>query len=88
MLASFTACSGKTEAKPDSVETTQKPAETTIVDIRYEEDDLPSNLNFDSTVNILSYNGSGDLSYRPEISVEELTSEVVNDSIYNSIICL
>ena len=29
MLASFTACSGKTEAKPDSVETTQKPAETT-----------------------------------------------------------
>jgi len=83
MLASFTACSGKTEAKPDSVETTQKPAETTVVDIRYEEDDLPSNLNFDSTVNILSYNGSGDLSYRPEISVEELTSEVVNDSIYN-----
>lgn len=83
MLASFTACSGETDVKPESSDTTQKPAETTISDIQYEEDALPTTLNFGSTVNILSYNGSGDSTYRPEISVEELTSDIVNDSIYN-----
>ena len=84
MLLSFAACSSSADAdKPSGETTAQSHQETTYADIEYEADDLPDSLNFDSTVNILSYDGSGDSSYRPEISVEELTSEVVNDSIYN-----
>jgi|GEM_PF-243883 len=81
LLFSFTACSVEGSAQPndttDSV-TTPIPDDTTIY---YEEDELPKNLKFKGdTVRILSLDEEG---AKNELTVEFLTSDVVNDSVFN-----
>lgn len=80
ILASFVACADGGSSKDTSpATTTASPINTP--EIEYEKDDLPDNLNFDgATVNILSMSNS---LWENEITVEDLTSEVINDSIYN-----
>ena len=86
MLAPIVACSSggdTTDNKPTDTQTTETP-ETTQPIIEYEKDDLPDNLDFnESKISILSKDISNELFAFPEISVEELSSDVVNDSIYN-----
>lgn len=80
MLASFVACSGGESAADTTSATTTAPSLNTP-EIEYEKDDLPDDLNFDgATVNILSMSNS---LWENEITVEDLASEVINDSIYN-----
>ncbi|MBR6558753.1 MAG: hypothetical protein IKT70_07050 [Clostridia bacterium] len=89
MLLSFVACSGGTgPAKDSNSKDTTVSGTTTDPIINYEEDDLPDDLNFEGqTVKILvtgSEPKEGDTSISlPEICADELTSDVVNDSIYN-----
>lgn len=81
-LLSFTACAQGTD--------TQKSPVTTVADtasapdgtqITFEEDELPENLNFGGqAVRFLIPEGDA---WDCEITVEEYTSEPVNDSIYN-----
>ena len=81
MLLSFIACSGEKQNDDNTPETTAKSAETTEPTIFYEEDELPDNLDFEgTTITILSPSG-GKLG--SDITVEDLNSDVVNDSIYN-----
>lgn len=82
MLLSFIACSGGNQNDVNvPSETTAKPAETTEPPIFYEADELPEDLDFEgTTISILSPDG-GNLS--TDITVEDLNSDVVNDSIYN-----
>ena len=78
MLIPLSACGGD-EDKKNVADTAEKTADTTVSDIYYEPDDLPENLNFDgAVVNILVVRNG-----KEEFSVEDLNSEVVNDSIYN-----
>lgn len=80
MILSFTACSGG--SGKDTKDTTA-PKETTAPQdtIVYEEDSLP-NLDFEGTeISILATNNTK--YYGCDVSAEELTSEPVNDSIYN-----
>jgi len=89
-LFSFIACASDTENGTDSgnqttaADTTAPTEGTTVF---YEEDSLPTGLNFGGQkVVILSeseYNPSGVKDVLPEITVEELTSDVINDSIFN-----
>ncbi len=82
MLASFAACagSGSGSAKDTKPSTTTSPTVTTPA-IEYEQDDLPEELDFGgATVNILSMDNA---LWVDEITVEELSSDVINDSIYN-----
>jgi len=88
MTVSFAACAEAPSSSPSdtTVSDSQKTPDTTISEIVYEEDSLPSTLDFGKdNVNILSpfINASADILQMPEITVEELTSEVINDSIYN-----
>jgi len=81
MLFLFSACNNGEEPHDSTSDTTAKTDETTAAsDIYYEPDDLPIGMNFDTTIKILACDGEGDVE---EISVEDLTSDVVNDSIYN-----
>jgi len=81
LILSLFACSGGNDDSKDT-----KPADTTspvVTDppIYYEEDELPSDLDFGGEkVFILAPEGE---TWEKEISVEELTSDPVNDSIYN-----
>jgi len=80
MLSSFAACaSGESSKSTTDATTTAPPLNTS--EIEYEKDDLPDDLNFDgTTVNILSMSNS---LWENEITVEDLSSEIINDSIYN-----
>ena len=81
MLLSFAACAGGGDTKDTTTSHTTTSPQNNNPDIVYEEDDLPDGLNFDGqTVNILSMDN--DL-WVDEITVEDLSSEVINDSIYN-----
>jgi len=80
MILSFTACSGGTTETPKD---TTSPTETTAPQdtIVYEEDALPK-LDFEGTeISILATDNVK--YYGCDVSVEELNSEPVNDSIYN-----
>ena len=92
MVLSFVACAGETgkNDKPDKT----KPTDTTapLVNnsgIEYEEDDLPAGLNFNGekvvvlSASVYDSDGKVDEGRKPEFTVEELTSDVINDSIYN-----
>ena len=90
ILIPFAACSDQSDLPADTTAPTQSdtqtPAETTKPAIEYEEDDLPSTLDFGGEpINILSpyINTSAGILQMPEITVEELSNEVINDSIYN-----
>ncbi|MBR5452513.1 MAG: extracellular solute-binding protein [Clostridia bacterium] len=91
MLLSFAACAGDNGASKDTGKTTSPTDGTTAPSfedvIDYEKDDLPASLNFGGDkVVVLSasiYNAEGEEDRMPEFSVEELTSDVINDSIYN-----
>lgn len=81
LLLSFAACAGTDTPQkdtPDDQDTTA--ADTTESPIVYEKDDLPDKLNFEQDVVILAPEGKN---WEKELSVEDLSSEVVNDSIYN-----
>jgi len=85
-LLSMTACAK--DNGDDTVSTSAQDAATTeannIPEIVYEDDDLPDDLDFGgTTINILSKDNSKEKNSLPEISAEELTNEVINDSIYN-----
>ncbi len=86
LTLSFVACSGGSSEKPK--DTTKTPTTTAPSDetIYYEPDELPE-LDFGGeTVTILStsiYNDEGQVDRKPEFTVEELSSDVINDSIYN-----
>jgi len=84
-LLSFTACSGSSdENKPNNTSTTTAPTTTANPDIVYEEDDLPANLDFgEEEVVFLTPTGKEGSHWDGEITVEDLSSEVLNDSIYN-----
>lgn len=78
MLLPLAACGGD-EDKTDTPTTTANPADTTVSNIYYEPDDLPEELDFGGeVVRILTEEGIVE-----EFSVEDLNSDVVNDSIYN-----
>ncbi len=81
LILSFAACSGgEGNGKTTTPSDTTVPAVTTSP-IVYEEDDLPNTLDFGGQkVVILAPEGE---TWEKEISVEELASEPVNDSIYN-----
>lgn len=85
MIFSFAACANNgNTGKQDSV-TTAEPAETTVNDIAYEEDNLPDTLNFGGekvTMLVLKEKESVGV-HDNEILTDELTSDVINDSIYN-----
>jgi len=91
MMLSFAACAGDPGSVKDPGKTTTAPSDTTGPDsdnsIVYEEDDLPAGLNFNGeTVVVLSasiYNAEGEEDIMPEFTVEDLNSDVINDSIYN-----
>lgn len=85
MLISFVACSGNSNDKKNPTNAvTTSPSETTEPVIFYEPDELPENLNFDGEeVVFLSPTGKSGSHWDGEITVEELSSEAVNDSIYN-----
>lgn len=88
MMVPFAACGEKTPATPTDTTTsdTKKSIDAPISEIVYEQDSLPNDLDFGGEpINILSkyINSTADILQLPEISVEELTSEVINDSIYN-----
>ncbi len=86
MLFSFVACSGS----GDTQDTTKAPVQTTapMTDsvIDRVEDDLPE-LDFNGeTVTILScnvYSIEGEVHRKPDFTVEELSSNAINDSLYN-----
>jgi len=81
MMLSFAACAtGESESKNPEVTSGTATESTTAPDIFYEPDDLPETLNFDSKVVILAPEGKN---WEKELSVEDLASEAVNDSIYN-----
>lgn len=86
MLTPIVACSSDNTPTDNNQTDTQitETQQTTQPIIEYEKDDLPDNLNFnESEISILSKDVSNVLFAFSEISVEELTSDVVNDSIYN-----
>ena len=85
ILISFAACSSDGPTQNDETKDDQTTVkDTTALAITYEEDDLPATLDFGGDkISILSRDVSNDRFAFPEISVEELTSDVVNDSIYN-----
>jgi len=83
MLFALVACSGGStpgNVTDDTTDSNNVNADTTVSDILYEDDDLPDSMNFDATINILSPDGAIATN---DITVEELSSDVVNDSIYN-----
>ncbi|MBR6558322.1 MAG: extracellular solute-binding protein [Clostridia bacterium] len=84
MLFSFAACSGSSvqgDKVTTAINTTDiNGAETGVPGIEYEKDNLPDGLNFNATVTILSSREGISVN---DITVEELSSDVVNDSIYN-----
>ena len=90
-LFSFAACSSDAADSTDTGKKETTAADTTAPvekdEIFYEPDSLPENLNFDGAeIMILSaseYNPEGEKDTLPEITVEELTSDIINDSIYN-----
>jgi len=91
ILFSFLACAdGDNTSKGDDTTVPQNsvttaPQNEPVID--YEEDDLPASLNFgDKEVVVLSsssYSIEGAMEDLPDFSVEELTSDVINDSVYN-----
>ena len=85
-LLSLTACTGESSNNTPSTsvsDTTSAPDASTPT-LVFEDDDLPDNLDFGGiTINILSQDLSKERNSLPEITTEELTSEVINDSIYN-----
>lgn len=90
---SFAACSSSDTDGKGGKDTSGIGADTTAVNtdpdntIVYEKDDLPDTLNFGGTkINILSLQSPGVVGYSEyewQFTVEELTSEPVNDSVYN-----
>ncbi|MBR5453784.1 MAG: extracellular solute-binding protein [Clostridia bacterium] len=85
MLFSFVACSGgSTSDVKDTTASNESKApdsDTTVSGIEYEADGLPDSLNFGGAkVSILSPGHGMSLN---DITVEELSSEVILDSIYN-----
>ena len=90
MVLSFASCAGS-ETDNDTGETTAYPDESSSAvketEISYENDALPESLDFGGeTVVVLShsiYNDDGIADNLPEFTVEDLTSEPVNDSLYN-----
>lgn len=85
-MVSFASCSEKTpsSSQDTTMSGTKESADTTAYEIVYEEDSLPADLDFGGIkISIMSRDITGDKFAFPEISVEELTSDVVNDSIYN-----
>ena len=84
LTLSFAACSGGSEGKPsDSTGPQGNTADTTTpgTTIYYEPDELPENLDFGGEKVVLL--APKDSKYEKELSVEDLSSEAVNDSIYN-----
>ena len=86
MLLSFVACSGggdDTTKKDDT--TAVNPVDTTNAGIEYEEDDLPATLNFggQEVTILVSEEKDGSGLHNGEIIADELTSDVINDSVYN-----
>lgn len=86
MLLSFVACSGGSEAKDTTKAPVQTTAPVTDNSVEYIKDDLPE-LDFGGEeVTILScniYSIEGDIHRKPDFTIEELTSNAVNDSLYN-----
>ncbi|MBR5454002.1 MAG: hypothetical protein IKV54_07980, partial [Clostridia bacterium] len=84
LLSLMTACAsedkGKDKPTDPSVTTTAPTGETTEPVKEYEKDELPELDYNGKTVVILSPDSIG---ATDEITVESLTSDVVNDSIYN-----
>lgn len=83
-LLSSIACSvGGSEDKTNKPSDTTSPISTTSP-IEYEEDELPDSLDFGGeTITFMSPTEKEGSQWDGEITVEELTSEPVNDSIYN-----
>lgn len=86
MLLSFVACSGGGDSKDTTKVPSQTTSPTTDNGLEYISDDLPV-LDFGGEqVTILSagiYNEEGEEDHKPEFTVEDLTSDAINDSIYN-----
>ena len=81
LLASFAACSSPSDVSDQTTsgnkETSARPSDDTT--IYYEPDDLPASLDFDGRkIVILTDDGKDAVN---EICVDELSSDVVNDSI-------
>ncbi len=83
MLIPLSSCKAEEDAKKPS-DTTKAPSETTSnPEIYYEPDSLPDDLDFGGmTVKFASLAGDK-LTYEINFTVDELSSDVVNDSIYN-----
>lgn len=86
MLLSFVACSDGSEAKDTTKVPDQTTAPVTDNGIEYIDDELPK-LDFGGEeVTVLScnvYSIEGDIHRKPDFTVEELSSNAVNDSLYN-----
>ncbi len=86
-LFSMFACSkSSTDAGKDTAAQTTSPVTTGVPDVEYIKDDLPE-LDFGGeSVTILSsniYSDQGEVHRRPDFTIEELSSDAINDSLYN-----
>lgn len=68
-----------TTASPSNADTTTEPVDDNLDANGFWNDDLPSDLNFGKTINILYWSDAE----KPEFFVEDYTGEVVNDAILN-----
>ena len=80
LLPALIACSSESKKKPADSNETTKSQETTVSTIYYEPDELPE-LDFDGETVVFCLE-TGEI-MGGELFAEELTSDVVNDSIYN-----
>ena len=84
IIFSFVACSGNGSGNDNKRETMANPSVTSKDDIVYEEDDLPDSLDFGGeSITILVLDEKDDGISDGEILADELTSDIINDSIYN-----
>ncbi len=84
MIVPLAACADSADDKQKPVDTVTTTSAVTTSPIVYEEDELPDNLNFDGQqVVFLTPTGKEGSHWDGEITVEELSSEAVNDSVYN-----
>ncbi|MBR5453513.1 MAG: hypothetical protein IKV54_05470 [Clostridia bacterium] len=82
-IFSFAACSGGASSG-NRDESLANPSISSKDDIVYEEDDLPDNLDFGGErVTILAVDEKGNGISDGEILADELSSDIINDSVYN-----
>lgn len=86
VLACFAACSNQTDKPDDTVITTAAAQDTTAPETEnpyddkgYLKDEIPEDLNFNTTIRILYWDDVQDI----EFNIQEMNGEPVNDALYN-----